>query len=250
MFPLMLAIPSWLTDWSSISLRSAANLLPQGSGLLHTGALLLTLALLEAVLSADNAVALASLVRHVEPACERQRILNLGLLIAVVLRIAAVAVAALVLNLPLVRLLGGAYLIWLAIDHFQSELSPYQTGATPSAQSVQSGVVMVLLVAGTDLAFSLDSVGAAVGVTDQLPLVMLAGIVGVLMLRLLAGWMLGWMERFANLQNAGYLTVLAVGLRLVGQVLAPALVPSEPLLVAMVLVLFTWGFSKTQAAEP
>lgn len=243
-------IPFWLTDWLTNRSRFALDPQQQGSGLLHTGALLMTLVLLEAVLSADNAVALASLVRHVEPAGERQRILNLGLVIAVVLRIAAVAAAGLVLNLPLVRLLGGTYLIWLAIDHFQSELSPPQTGSTSAAQAVQSGVVMVLLVAGTDLAFSLDSVGAAVGVTDQLPLVMLAGIVGVLMLRLLAGWMLGWMERFANLQNAGYLTVLAVGLRLVGQVLAPALVPSEPLLVALVLVLFTWGFSRAQAAEP
>lgn len=250
MSPLMLAIPSWWTDWLSLSSLSALNPLQQGSGLLHTVVLLLTLVLLEAVLSADNAVALASLVKHVEPACERQRILNLGLVIAVVLRIAAVAAAGLVLNLPLVRLLGGAYLIWLAVDHFQGELSPCETGSTPLAQASQSGVAMVLLVAGTDLAFSLDSVGAAVGVTDQLPLVMVAGVVGVLMLRLLAAWMLGWMERFANLQNAGYLTVLAVGLRLVGQVLAPAFVPSEPLLVALVLVLFTWGFSRVQAAEP
>ena len=109
---------------------------------------------------------------------------------------------------------------------------------------------MILLVAATDLAFSLDSVSAAVGVTDQFVLVVVAGGIGLLMLRWMAGLMLVWMERFPNLQNAGYLTVLAVGLRLVGQVVAPALVPSEPMLLILVLLLFVWGFVQTQASEP
>ncbi len=50
---------------------------------------------------------------------------------------------------------------------------------------------------------------------------------GVAMLRLVAGLVMGWMERFVNLQNAAYLTVLAVGLKLTAKVLAPALAPSE-----------------------
>lgn len=211
---------------------------------------LLTLLLLEAVLSADNALALASLIRHVEPADQRRRLLNQGLVIAVVLRLIAVAAAGLVLHQPIVRLLGGAYLVWLAVAHFGNELRPQALEAEPQPLLRHHGLTMVLLLAGTDLAFSLDSVGAAGAVTDQVLLVMLAGALGVLLLRTTAGWMLARMECFANLQNAGYLTVLAVGLRMLAEVLAPALVPSQPLLLVLVLVLFGWGFLQPQPSEP
>ncbi len=235
--------PSWLIELLE-------RFMPGSTGWMHTLVLLLALVLLEAVLSADNAVALASLVRHVDPPEERQKILNWGLVMALVLRGTTVAGAGLMVHQPVVRVLGGAYLVWLALDHFQTELSGADAAEQPVATSQHRGVVMALLVAATDLAFSLDSVSAAVGVTDQLPLVVLAGGVGVLLLRWMAVWMLAWMERFPNLQNAGYLTVLMVGLRLVGQVLTPALVPSESMLLALVLVLFCWGFVQTQASEP
>ncbi len=234
--------PSWLIDGLD-SVGSGSN------AWLHTSLLLLALVLLEAVLSADNAVALASLVRHVEPADERQKILNWGLVMALVLRVITVAGAGLLVHQPVVRVLGGAYLVWLATAHFRAQLSDDPAGSHPQQATQHQGVFMVLLVAATDLAFSLDSVSAAVGVTDQLALVMLAGGIGVLLLRWMAGWLLAWMERFPNLQNAGYLTVLVVGLRLVGQVLTPALVPSEPMLLAVVVVLFGWGFVQPQPTE-
>jgi predicted tellurium resistance membrane protein TerC len=49
--------------------------------------LLLVLVALEAVLSADNAIALASISKGLEDAKEQQKALNLGLIIAFVLRI-------------------------------------------------------------------------------------------------------------------------------------------------------------------
>ena len=52
--------------------------------------LLLVLVALEAVLSADNAIALASISKGLEDAIEQQKALNLGLIIAFVLRIALI----------------------------------------------------------------------------------------------------------------------------------------------------------------
>lgn len=234
MFLSMPSLLSWSTEFPA-------------TGWLHGLVLVGALVLLEAVLSADNAVALASLVRHVEPEEERQRILNWGLVMALVLRALTVAAAGLVVHLPLVRLVGGGYLIWLAASHFQREFQGDEARETVSGSPQSMG--MVLLVGLTDLAFSLDSVSAAVAVTDQLVLVVLAGAMGVLLLRFMAGWMLAWMERFPNLQNAGYLTVLTVGLRLAGEVIAPALVPAEPILLAVVLLLFSWGFSGARVSE-
>lgn len=239
-----------------------------------SAALLPSLLLLETVLSADNALALAALVRPLETEVERQRLLNWGLATAVVLRLLAVAAAGVVLRHPLVRVAGGAYLIWLALVHFRGELGsaagrpagldigtepgvePFaEPFAEPSAEPRSSAnrpawIGQVLLLAATNLAFSLDSLCAALALTTNMPLVMLAGAMGVVALRAVASLVLGWMERFPNLANAAYLTVLAVGLRLVLEQLAPPLSPSDPWMGAMLAVLVAWGLRRPQTAEP
>lgn len=219
-------------------------------------ALLPSLLLLETVLSADNALVLASLLKRVESSSERQHLLNWGMATAIVLRIVAVGAAGVMLQLPLVRLLGGCYLVWLALHHFWGELTPGPIATresfseTPADSPARSGVSMVLLMAGTNLVFSLDSICAALALTDNLPLVMLAGAMGVVVLRWVAGWLLNWMERFPNLANAGYLIVLAVGLRLVVEQMIPVFSPPDLVLFGGMGVLLGWGFLHPQAAKP
>ncbi|WP_432812503.1 hypothetical protein [Pantanalinema sp. GBBB05] len=77
---------------------------------------------------------------------------------------------------------------------------------------------------------------------------------GVVTLRCLAGLFVCWLEQFVYLQDAAYLTVLGVGLRLLCKALQPDIVPPDWTVLAMVGILFTWGFSKrtsiTMAVEP
>jgi predicted tellurium resistance membrane protein TerC len=91
------------------------------SFLLHTTGTILALALLEAVLSADNAVAVAALVQDLEHAELRSKALNWGLVAALVLRVLVILLAAWVVRYPQVQLLGGLYLLWLALRHFQQQ---------------------------------------------------------------------------------------------------------------------------------
>lgn len=222
-------------------------------------ALLPGLLLLETVLSTDNALALASLVRRLATEPEQQRLLNWGMATAIGLRLLAVPAAGVLLRHPLVRVLGGGYLVWLALAHFRGELQAPNTPereAEPRAGMVASGrrqpswIARVLLLALTNLAFSLDSICAALALTDHLPLVMLAGTAGVVVLRGVTALMVSWMQRFANLANAGYLTVLVVGLRLMVEQLAPVFAPSESMVIAMMAVLFGWGLRQPQPARP
>lgn len=230
-------MPSHLFSWT--------DQLP-ADGLLHAVTTVLGLALLEAVLSADNAVALAGLVQQVHPEEERRRVLNGGLLCAFLLRGVMILAAGWVLRFEAVRLLGGLYLIALALRHFQSQFDPADEGSADGADRAdgRGRLSVIALVALTDLAFSLDSVSASVALTDELPLVLLGGAMGVVMLRFLAGWVIGWMDRFVHLANAAYLTVLAVGLRMLARVTVSDLAPSEPMLLLLMGVLFLWGFSR------
>jgi predicted tellurium resistance membrane protein TerC len=102
---------------------------------------------------------------------------------------------------------------------------------------------VVLTLALTDLAFSLDSVAAAVAVTDRLPLVMAGGVIGVIALRLTAGLFIRWLEEFRHLESAGYLAVGLVGIRLLLRLALPAFTVPEWTLLLSVALLFVWGFS-------
>jgi YkoY family integral membrane protein len=258
-----------------LSIELPAGLSGLAPGLLQAGGTVASLALLEAVLSADNAVALAGIVQGVASPERRRRLLNRGLVGAFLLRGLMVLAAGWLIHFEPARLLGGAYLVWLALRHFQEELEagepvgdrreapdrcheqgPEQGAAQGGEQGVeeqgaaqgveQGDLALLATIAGTDLAFSLDSVSASVAVTEALPLVVLGGGLGVLMLRFLAGWVLGWMERYVHLANAAYLTVLAVGLKMLAASLAPVLVPAPGVLLVGMVILFGWGFSQTR----
>ncbi len=204
------------------------------------------LGLLEAVLSADNAIALAALVRHVEPAERRAQALNGGMALAFLLRALMILLASWILRYAIVQLLGGAYLLWLACCHFQAQWHTDRANDQVKEAEPLPLLRMIGLLGMTDLAFSLDSVTAAMGLSQQLGLVIAGGAMGVLFLRCSAGYFLRWLDAFVHLENAAYLSVLAVGLRLVGQVLLPALVPSETAITLMMAVFFAWGFSRRQ----
>lgn len=60
----------------------------------------------------------------------------------------------------------------------------------------------------------------------------------------MAGLFIRWLEEFEHLEDAGFVTVAFVGIRLLVRVIDPTLVPPEWVMVLMIALVFTWGFSK------
>ncbi|MFM7239710.1 MAG: TerC family protein, partial [Cyanobium sp.] len=163
---------------------------------------------------------------------------------------------------------ASAYLLWLCGRHLQLLLQGREEGlaSTPGdngevlpaahgsggdgalVSASLGGVVATLAL--TDLAFSLDSVAAAVAVSDRLELVIAGGVIGVIALRLTAELFIRWLERYRHLETAGYLAVGLVGLRLLLRLGRPDLVPPEWMLLLLVASLFVWGFSKRNPDGP
>src|SRR4051794_36194650 len=75
------------------------------------------LVLLEGLLSADNALVLAIMVRHL-PKQQQQRALLYGLVGAFVFRLVAILLASFVLKLWWLQAIGAAYLLYLPFKHF------------------------------------------------------------------------------------------------------------------------------------
>jgi predicted tellurium resistance membrane protein TerC len=118
--------------------------------------------------------------------------------------------------------------------------------SAPPAKASATGASLAAVVATlafTDLAFSLDSVAAAVAVTDRLPLVIAGGVIGVIALRLTAELFIRWLDVYRHLENAGYLAVALVGLRLLLRLAYPDVELPEWSLLVAVGALFAWGFS-------
>lgn len=216
------------------------------------GELLLLLPLLvalEAVLSADNAIALAAISRQLRDPRQQGQALNFGLGLALVFRLLLIAVARWVLDFWPLQLLAAAYLLWLCISNLLPSPEAAAAGGPDhapepgSAHHDRSLLAVVGTLALTDLAFSLDSVAAAVAVSDNLLLVMAGGVIGVVALRLTSALFIRWLSVFRHLETAGYLAVGLVGVRLLLRLAAPSLVPPEWVLLALVGMLFLWGFS-------
>jgi len=170
------------------------------------------LVVLEALLSADNALVLAIMVRHLKKE-ERQRALLYGLAGAFVFRLIAILLANIVLEQWWLQAVGALYLLWLPIKHFVAHAKDKE--AKPVGLSFWRTVIMVEL---TDIAFAVDSVLA--GVTfidnrdDKIWVVYFGAIIGIILLRFAAGQFVKLLERYPMLDHVAYLLVGWVGVKL------------------------------------
>jgi predicted tellurium resistance membrane protein TerC len=73
--------------------------------------------------------------------------------------------------------------------------------------------------------------------------------IGVIALRFLAEIFVQWLNQFTYLQDAAYLTIFWVGIRLLFKALLPNYVPPEWMVLSVIIVLFFWGFSKRELSE-
>jgi YkoY family integral membrane protein len=202
---------------------------------------LLILIFLEAVLSADNAIALAAIAQGLEDKKLERQALNLGLVVAYVLRISLILTATWVQKLWQFELLGAAYLLWLVFQHFTSQETEGDHHHGPRFNSLWQAIPVI---AFTDLAFSLDSVTTAIAVSQEKWLVLTGATVGIITLRFMAGLFIRWLDEFENLEDAGYVTVALVGLRLLLKVVNDALVPPEWVMISAIGLILAWGFAK------
>lgn len=207
---------------------------------------LLILVFLEAVLSADNAIALAAIAQGLEDKKLEGQALNIGLVVAYVLRITLLLTATWVQQFWQFELLGAGYLLWLVFQHFSSEEDADNHHHRPRFSSLWQAIPVI---AFTDLAFSLDSVTTAIAVSQETWLVITGTTIGIFTLRFMAGLFIRWLDEYENLADAGYITVAFVGLRLLLKVINNDLVPPEWLVVTAIGIILAWGFSKRTVVE-
>ena len=226
----------------SASLKSLTPLLDGIDRWVELAPLLPVIVSLELVLSADNAVALASITKDLNNIELQKKALNIGIVIALLFRILVILTAQYFLNFWPVKLAGGLYLI--SLSYFKINNNKSLTNDNPLNTSTNKSIInIIILLAVTDLAFSIDSITAAVAISDQFLLVITGAIIGVIALRFTSGLFIEWLEIYTNLEKAGYIAVALIGFKLIFELIFINFFVPEYLFFSIMIFLFLWGFS-------
>lgn len=170
-----------------------------------------TLVILEGLLSADNALVLAVLVKHL-PEEQRRKALFYGIIGAYLFRVIAIGIGVTLINIGWIKIVGGHYLLWLVLQHLINKRDGEE-----EVQTKQVGFwSTVLTVELMDIAFSIDSVIAAFGVSNQVWVLFLGGILGILMMRGVAQLFLALIERIPEFETTAFVLIGMIGLRMIG----------------------------------
>lgn len=188
-----------------------------------------TLAVLEIVLGIDNVVFISILAGKL-PAEQRARARRLGLGMAMVMRILMLLGISWIVRMTtplftvlgqelsgrdLVLLVGGLFLLGKATHEIHDKLEGEEGEASARvAPSFASVIVQITLL---DIVFSLDSVITAVGMVQQLGVMIAAVIVAVAFMMFFAGAISGFVERHPTVKMLALSFLLMIGVMLIAE---------------------------------
>ena len=192
-----------------------------------TWAALLTLTVLEIVLGVDNLVFLAITTARLPPA-QQPFARQVGLLLALFLRVGLLFtltwIAALTTPIftvdnfavswrDLVLGIGGLYLTYKGAIEIHDSVEGTSHAAGGGKQvSMVSAIAQIMAL---DLVFSLDSIVTAVGMTNNLPVMVVAIVISILVMIFAAGPTSGFIARHPTVKMLALAFLLLVGTALV-----------------------------------
>tara|TARA_B100000965_G_scaffold226114_1_gene189294 strand:+ start:706 stop:1410 length:705 start_codon:yes stop_codon:yes gene_type:complete len=207
--------------------------------------LLPILIILELLLSADNAIALASLTKTLSESKDRSRALNIGITISLIFRILLILLSSFLLKFLFIRIFAGLYLIYLFFSNsFFKKESDIEESNNKSTQNNFKFIKVVALLSITDFAFSIDSITTAVAISDQYFLIVIGATIGVIALRFTSEIFLRLLEYFVRLEMAGYIAILIIGIKLILNSLIMEVILPDYYFYLIIFTSFIWGFSK------
>ncbi|MFK9093638.1 TerC family protein [Bacillus salipaludis] len=169
-----------------------------------------TLIILEGLLSADNALVLAVMVKHL-PKEQRKKALFYGIFGAYFFRVVAIGLGVTLINIPWIKIVCGHYLLWIVFQNFVKK-----TDNEDDVQNKKMGFWRtVLTVELMDIAFSFDSVIAAFGVSNQVWVLFLGGVLGILMMRGVAQLFLVLIEKVPEFEVTAFLLIGVIGVKMI-----------------------------------
>ncbi|WIM12380.1 TerC family protein [Enhydrobacter sp.] len=195
-------------------------------------AALATLIAMEVVLGIDNLIFISILTNRL-PAEHRSRVRRIGIGGAVVLRLALLGTVAFIVTLTqpiftafghgfswrdLILIGGGLFLVWKATKEIHQKLDPEpDTLFSTPANKVLDAASVIGQVLVLDLVFSIDSIITAVGMTDELAIMVVAVLVAVTLMLCAAEPLAKFIEANPTVVMLALAFLLMIGMTLIAE---------------------------------
>jgi predicted tellurium resistance membrane protein TerC len=191
---------------------------------------LVTLTALEIVLGIDNIIFISVITGRL-PQSQQARARTIGLGLALGMRVVLLLTLSWVIGLTaplftvvgqeisgrdLILILGGLFLLAKATTEIHEGLegaAPHPVGAQAVARSSFQGVLVQIVL--LDAVFSLDSVITAVGMANELPIMIAAVVIAIGVMLVAAGPLATFVERHPTIKMLALAFLLLIGMSLV-----------------------------------
>jgi len=205
--------------WDAI-VRDFSNMGTLGAGAL---AAFVQVLMIDLVLAGDNAIVVGALAAGLPPE-QRKKVILLGVVAALVLRIGFALVVSQLLQIVGLILAGGLLLLWVAWrmyreirDHNESPGSPEIAGDEDSGIAASKSFASAAwAVAIADVSMSLDNVLAVAGAAREHPGILIVGLVlSVALMGIAANVIAKYIERYRWIAYLGLAVILWVALKMI-----------------------------------
>jgi predicted tellurium resistance membrane protein TerC len=188
----------------------------------------LTLSVLEIVLGIDNLIFLSILAARLPPA-QQARARQVGLVLALAMRLGLLAAISWIMGLTallfavaghefswrdLILIGGGLFLVYKGTQEIHARIEGEgEHGAKPSGYASFASTIVQIGV--LDLVFSLDSVITAVGMANELPIMVAAVVIAMAVMLVAAGPVSGFINRHPTVKMLALSFLLLIGMVLI-----------------------------------
>ena len=188
---------------------------------------LATLTMLEIVLGIDNIIFISILVQRL-PNSQQENARNIGLALAMLMRILLLLSISWVMGLQetlfklfdhdisgkdIILILGGLFLIFKSTVEIHHQMSDDSKTVDSSAASTFFGVLFQITL--LDLVFSIDSVITAVGLVDEIPIMIIAIVIAVIVMIMLIKSVSKFVEKNPTIKVLALSFLLLIGMTLI-----------------------------------
>ncbi len=188
-----------------------------------------TLTALELVLGIDNIIFISILVDKL-PEAQRNLARRIGLFMAMFMRVALLLVLSWIIGLvkpmfvifgqeisgrDLILILGGLFLVWKSTNEIHGSLEGEEGDKSSAVRATFASVIMQIMI--IDLVFSLDSIITAVGMVDDVRIMIAAVLVSVALMMVFARPIGEFVSRHPSIKMLALSFLVVVGVVLIAE---------------------------------